>query len=102
MLDPSLLRSRLADTAARLKQTRGFDLDVAAVEELESERKRLSTETQELQRRLTSLGYDTRGIDGIVGPDSRAAVRRFQTDRGMTPDGYVSASLLQAVRAADG
>ena len=58
------------------------------------------SETQELQRRLTSLGYDTQGVDGIVGPDSRAAVRRFQTDRGLTPDGYVSASLLQAVRAA--
>jgi seryl-tRNA synthetase len=49
MLDPALLRSRLADTAARLKQTRGFDLDVSAVEALEAERKRLSTETQELQ-----------------------------------------------------
>src|SRR5690348_18367592 len=49
MLDPALLRSRLADTAARLKQTRGFDLDVSAVEALEGERKRLSTETQELQ-----------------------------------------------------
>jgi len=49
MLDPALLRSRLADTAARLKQTRGYDLDVTAVEALEAERKRLSTETQELQ-----------------------------------------------------
>jgi len=49
MLDPALLRSRLADTAARLKQTRGVDLDVAAIEALEGERKRLSTETQELQ-----------------------------------------------------
>jgi seryl-tRNA synthetase len=43
------LRSRLAETAERLKQTRGFDLDVSAVETLESERKRLSTETQDLQ-----------------------------------------------------
>ena len=49
MLDPALLRSRLADTATRLKQTRGFDRDVAAVEALEGDRKRLSTETQELQ-----------------------------------------------------
>jgi seryl-tRNA synthetase len=49
MLDPALLRSHLADTAARLKQTRGFELDVAAVEALEGERKRLATETQELQ-----------------------------------------------------
>jgi seryl-tRNA synthetase len=49
MLDPALLRSRLAETAARLKETRGFVLDVAAVEALESQRKQLSTETQELQ-----------------------------------------------------
>ena len=49
MLDPALLRSRLADTAARLKETRGFELDVSAVEALETERKRLATETQDLQ-----------------------------------------------------
>lgn len=49
MLDPALLRSRLAETAARLKETRGFTLDVSAVEALESQRKQLSTETQELQ-----------------------------------------------------
>ncbi|GLQ97613.1 serine--tRNA ligase [Dyella mobilis] len=49
MLDPALLRSRLAETAERLKETRGFVLDVAAVEALESQRKQLSTETQELQ-----------------------------------------------------
>jgi membrane-bound lytic murein transglycosylase B len=58
------------------------------------------SETQELQRRLTGLGYDTQGVDGIVGPNSRAAVRRFQTAQGMTPDGYVSVALLEAVRAA--
>jgi seryl-tRNA synthetase len=49
MLDPALLRARLAETAARLKETRGFDLDVATIEALESERKRLATETQDLQ-----------------------------------------------------
>jgi seryl-tRNA synthetase len=49
MLDPALLRSRLAETAARLLETRGYALDVSAVEALENERKRLATETQELQ-----------------------------------------------------
>ncbi len=49
MLDPVLLRTRLAETAERLKLTRGFDLDVAAIEQLESRRKTLATETQELQ-----------------------------------------------------
>jgi seryl-tRNA synthetase len=49
MLDPALLRARLAETAARLKETRNYTLDVSAVEALESSRKQLAMETQELQ-----------------------------------------------------
>jgi seryl-tRNA synthetase len=49
MLDPALLRGQLADTAARLKATRGYDLDIAGMEALESERKRVQGRTQELQ-----------------------------------------------------
>ncbi len=48
MLDPTLLRHQLAEAATRLK-TRGFDLPVAEIEALEGERKKLATETQELQ-----------------------------------------------------
>ncbi|TAL89390.1 MAG: serine--tRNA ligase, partial [Rhodanobacter sp.] len=51
MLDPALLRSHLADTAARLRQTRGYALDVATIEALESSRKQLAMQTQELQNR---------------------------------------------------
>lgn len=58
------------------------------------------TEKQELQTRLTNLGYDTGGVDGIIGPNSRKAVRAFQSARGLVPDGYVSAALLRSVRAA--
>ena len=49
MLDPALLRTRPAELAARLRETRGFELDVAALETLESERKQLQVRTQELQ-----------------------------------------------------
>ncbi|WP_108472919.1 serine--tRNA ligase [Rhodanobacter thiooxydans] len=49
MLDPALLRSRLAETAARLAETRGYKLDVSVVESLENSRKQLAMETQELQ-----------------------------------------------------
>ena len=49
MLDPHLLRTSLAETAARLKQTRKYDLDVVAIQALESERKQIQTRTQELQ-----------------------------------------------------
>jgi seryl-tRNA synthetase len=49
MLDPALLRAHLAETAARLGETRGFELDVPAFEALELKRKRLAMQTQELQ-----------------------------------------------------
>ncbi|MFO0287367.1 MAG: lytic murein transglycosylase, partial [Brevundimonas sp.] len=45
------------------------------------------------QRALTALGFDTRGIDGVVGANTRAALRRWQTVEGRTPDGYLSATL---------
>ncbi len=49
MLDPALLRNDLAAVAERLRGSRGFELDVAAIESLEAERKRLQVRTQELQ-----------------------------------------------------
>ena len=50
MLDPQVLRNRLDEVAAALKP-RGFDLDTATLERLETRRKSLQIETQELQRR---------------------------------------------------
>jgi seryl-tRNA synthetase len=49
MIDPTLLRTQPAELAERLRQTRGFELDVAALETLESKRKQLQVRTQELQ-----------------------------------------------------
>src|SRR5690349_12134853 len=49
MLDPVLLRNHAAETAGRLRAARGFDLDVAALEALEAERKAIQGRTQELQ-----------------------------------------------------
>ncbi|UPW20291.1 serine--tRNA ligase [Agarivorans sp. TSD2052] len=48
MLDANLLRGEIETTAERLK-TRGFELDVARLTELESRRKELQVRTQELQ-----------------------------------------------------
>ena len=48
MLDPQLIRHHLADVATRLA-ARGFELDTARLEKLESQRKTLQSETQRLQ-----------------------------------------------------
>jgi seryl-tRNA synthetase len=48
MLDPALLRGQLDSVAEKLL-TRGYDLDKAAIEALEAQRKAVQTQTQELQ-----------------------------------------------------
>jgi membrane-bound lytic murein transglycosylase B len=60
------------------------------------------TEKEEMQRLLSRLGFDTRGADGIVGPDTRQAIRGFQASRGMPADGYDSAELLSMLRGEAG
>ncbi|MEL7138892.1 MAG: lytic murein transglycosylase [Pseudomonadota bacterium] len=59
-------------------------------------------ETEELQRLLTAGGFDTKGVDGIAGPNTRGAVRAWQAANGRVPDGYISGRLLERVRASRG
>jgi seryl-tRNA synthetase len=54
MLDIQLLRNDLASVAKRLAE-RSFTLDTAAFEALEAERKKVQTDTQELQARRNAL-----------------------------------------------
>lgn len=56
------------------------------------------SEGQELQQRLTDMGFDTGGVDGVVGPKSREAIRAFQRAAGLVPDGYPSLELLDRIR----
>jgi lytic murein transglycosylase len=57
-------------------------------------------EVQEIQKRLTALGYDSGGTDGRVGNDTMAAIRNFQRKVGMKPDGYAGLKLLARLREA--
>ena len=40
-----------------------------------------------IQQRLHTAGFDCGRIDGIIGPITRNAIRRFQTKFGLPPDG---------------
>jgi membrane-bound lytic murein transglycosylase B len=64
-----------------------------------SERTPTLAEVQEIQRRLTALGYDTGGTDGRIGTDTAIAVRNFQRKAGIQPaDGYPGVGLLARLR----
>jgi membrane-bound lytic murein transglycosylase B len=45
------------------------------------------------QAALTRLGYDTQGVDGVIGANTRAALRRWQVANGRLADGYLTADL---------
>lgn len=54
---------------------------------------------QRVQRDLSILGYNTRGIDGIWGPATRAAISGWQSDNGLPSTGYLNKNQVQ--RLAD-
>jgi len=55
MLDPSLLRQKLAETTEILRATRGFVIDAPALDALEVKRKQVQVETENLQKLRNEL-----------------------------------------------
>jgi seryl-tRNA synthetase len=95
MLDPNLLRGQLAETAATLKQTRGYDLDVASLERLESERKAIQTRTQELQN-LRNTRSKAIGMAKAKGEDTTALMAEVA---GLADELKTSEARLEQIRA---
>lgn len=53
---------------------------------------------EDLQRRLIKLGYEPGTIDSLVGPRTRAALRRYQKNIGVPADGFPTQELLGRLR----
>lgn len=64
------------------------------------ERALSQAERMELQQRLTDLGHAPGSVDGIIGANTRSALRRFQAAAGMLPDGFATVSVLEQLRSA--
>ena len=58
-------------------------------------------DVRHVQDRLMALGYGVgpKGIDGVFGNDTSTAVKVFQAERGLIPDGEVGADTLAALNA---
>ena len=52
-----------------------------------------------VQRSLTLLGYDTRGIDGVFGRGSRGAIANWQRDNGAEQTGFLTRAMLERLAA---
>lgn len=51
-----------------------------------------------LQRRLAARGYEFGTIDGVIGRQTEAAIRAYQTSQGLEPTGQPSQALLRRLR----
>ncbi|MFZ5533492.1 MAG: lytic murein transglycosylase [Pseudomonadota bacterium] len=60
----------------------------------------LRADGREIQQRLKMLGYPVGRVDGVLGEESRVAMRRFVRDTKLPLDGEPDQALLEALRAA--
>ncbi len=61
---------------------------------------RSGTAVTALQRHLLALGYAPGPLDGRFGPETQAALRRFQFAHTLPPTGFVDPATAQALAAA--
>lgn len=54
-------------------------------------------DVRDLQDRLATMGIDPGRTDGIFGPHTESAVREFQRNYGLPPDGIVAAQTVRAL-----
>lgn len=57
---------------------------------------------KQIQQQLVNKGYGPLTVDGVSGPKTTAAIKKFQTDKGLTADGIVgpkTSALLFAIPA---
>lgn len=50
-----------------------------------------------MQQKLTTLGFDTKGTDGIIGSATRSALRDFQASESLIADGFPHFSTFEAL-----
>ena len=52
---------------------------------------------KQIQWELGQRGYDPGSVDGVMGPRTRKAIKKFQRDQGLTVDGKPSIALLKVI-----
>ena len=88
---------RLAEDEAAKKAAAAMQRRDEDAESMEWRLRLQPTDRRRLQVALTSLGFDTRGDDGVFGPRSREMIARWQKARGHSATGFVTRAQQQAL-----
>ncbi len=56
-----------------------------------------TSQNKTIQQRLKTWGYYTGAVDGIIGPKSIAAIKKFQKNNGLVVDGIVGSKTAAAI-----
>ncbi|MCK5445136.1 MAG: peptidoglycan-binding protein, partial [Rhodospirillaceae bacterium] len=55
-------------------------------------------QSEDLQQRLIDAGFDPGPPDGIIGSQTRLAIREFQKSVGLIPDGHPTLAVLKRLQ----
>jgi hypothetical protein len=55
-----------------------------------------------VQAVLADMGYQPGSIDGVIGPSTEEAIRRFQLRRALEPNGQITTDLLEEIQRVTG
>ena len=73
---------------------------VSAVSKLAGSSDGQGMTSRDVQIKLAELGYYSGQIDGVVGPKTMTALRRFQQDQYLEVTGYLDSATIQRLRSA--
>jgi len=98
-IDPRTGREGGRAVLARQEATRSLDAGAAASDEASETLLSLTPNDRiGIQRRLSLLGFDTKGVDGSFGPGTRGALAAWQESRSFAPaSGFLDSRQYQAL-----
>lgn len=94
----ALLLSACVPNKSPINSQYGRSQNTAYQTQVRSYPLRSRQEIAELQQLLSDQGYRPGGVDGQMGKNTRAAIRRFQRSRGLSVDGLATSGLVAQLK----
>ena len=106
---PAILTFKNFDVIKRYNNSTSYALGISMLGEALAGRPTLQTpwpksdkqvafkDLKRMQKKLTALGYDTKGADGIIGPNTRKAIQAWQVKNGLPADGYIEQGMFKRI-----